>query len=264
MNRQQILDTYDEDYVRTYDERFIENDHYRRKNDFELGVLARLLEGGGRWLDVACPTGYYLSRFPGVPRAGLALSPAVAESARRANPDAMFVEDGDFTRERPEWRGQWDLVTCLWYSYGLVESVAEVDRLIASFAGWVSDGGACFVPLCDPEYLGRVKVPHVNPDAGFPPGRLLITGVTWSWEEPSGKAHRNMVAPPVEHMVGLFERWFRDVEVVAYPPFRRGGRRRRKGLIGRRPVRGSEPAGARAGATGGATTPGPSGAGTAS
>lgn len=236
MNRAQILATYDEDYVRTYDEKFIRNGHYRKKDEFEVGVLGRLLEGGGRWLDAACPTGYYLSRFPGVPRAGLALSPAVAEGVRRDNPDALLVDDRDFTQEFPEWRGQWDLVSCMWYSYGLVESVADVDRLIGNFASWLTPRGACFVPLCDPEYLGRVKVPYVTPDAGFPPGRLLITGVTWTWEEDSGKAHENMVAPPVEHMVAIFERHFRDVELVRYPPFKWWGRRRRKGLIGREPA----------------------------
>ena len=263
MKREQILATYDEEYVRTYDERFIRNEHYRKKDESEVGVLARLLEGGGRWLDVACPTGYYLSRFPGVPRAGLALSPAVAESARRANPDALFVDDRDFTGEFPEWHGQWDVVSCMWYSYGLVESVADVDRLIGNFASWLSPRGACFVPLCDPEYLGRVKTPYVTENAGFPPGRLLITGVTWTWEEDSGKAHQNMVAPPVEHMIAVFESCFREVEVVEFPPFKWWGRRRRKGLVGREPIRPRESAAAPAPGAGG-TTSGASETGTAS
>jgi len=217
------------------------------------------MESGGRWLDVACPTGYYLSRFPGVPRAGLALSPAVTKSAQCANPDALFVRDGDFTMAFPEWRGQWDVVTCMWFSYGLVESVADVERLIGNFASWLSVRGACFVPVCDPEYFGRrVRVPYTDPGAGFPPGKLMITGVTWTWEEDSGKAHHNMVAPPVEHMIALFERHFRNVELVKYPPFKWWSRWRKMGLtgralIGREPIATHEP-GPAAGAPGIAPT----------
>jgi SAM-dependent methyltransferase len=236
MNRRQILAIYDEEYARTYDERYILNEHYRKKSEFETQVLAGLLQDGGEWLDVACGTGYFLSRFPGVRRAGFDISHAMLAVARQANPDALFLEERDFTDDVPEWHGRWDLVSCMWYSYGLVESVSDVERLIRKFASWLSPRGACFVPLCDPEYLGRVKVPYVTPNAGFPPGRLLITGVTWTWEEDSGKAHVNMVAPPVEHMITIFERYFRDVEVVDYPRFRWLGRHRRKGLIGRAPA----------------------------
>jgi ubiquinone/menaquinone biosynthesis C-methylase UbiE len=127
MDRRQVLTTYDEQYARTYDERFILSEHYRSKNEFEVEVLTELLQDGGHWLDVACGTGYFLSRFPGVPRAGLDISPAMLARAREANPDALFFREGDFTEDVPEWHGQWDLVTCMWYAYGMVESLAEVD-----------------------------------------------------------------------------------------------------------------------------------------
>lgn len=235
MHRAQILATYDDEYARTYDERFVSNDHYRRKTEFEISVIGRLLrESGGSWLDVGAATGYYLSRFPGVPRAGLFLSPPVLEVARRANPDALFLEQGDFTEDVPAWHDRWALVTCLWYSYGLVESVERLRLVVRNLASWTAKQGACFVPLCDPELLGPgMKVPHEQRKVGFPPGDVLITGVSWTWVEPSGKRHPDMVAPPIATMVEMFRQHFESVELVDYPRFRWWGRRRRRGLIAR-------------------------------
>jgi hypothetical protein len=159
--------------------------------------------------------------------------------AREANPGALFRE-GDFTEEFPEWNGQWDLVTCMWYSYGLVESVAAVERVLANLAAWTSDSGSCFVPVCDPEQLGRrIRVPYSHRGIAFPPGTVQVTGVTWSWTEPTGERHVNVVAPPLEHLASLLAEHFRSVEIVDYPPrrwwrtrrIRWLERRRKKGLL---------------------------------
>jgi SAM-dependent methyltransferase len=234
VDRAQVLETYDGEYARAYDERYVLNAHYRKKAEFETKVLADLIPDGGEWLDVACGTGYLLSRFPGVRRAGLDLSPEMLARAREANPDALFLEERDFTDEVPEWNGRWDVVSCTWYSYGLVESLKVVERLIANLAAWTSEGGACFVPVFDPANLGRgIRVPYLHQGAGFPPGTILITSVTWSWIEPSGERHDDMVAPTVEHMTAMLERHFESVELVPYPRLKWWGRRRMKALIAR-------------------------------
>lgn len=234
MDRRQVLATYDEAYARSYEEKFILNKHYRSKSEFEITVLKRLLGDGGPWLDVACGTGYFLSRFPGVPRAGLDISPAMLAIARKSNPDALLFREGDFTDEFPEWDGAWSVVTCLWYSYGLVESIAAVRAVVSNLARWTADEGVCFVPVFEPANLGRgVKVPYLLRQAGFPPETLVITGVTWSWIEASGKRHDDMVAPQMDYMVGFFSEYFDTVEVVTYPPFKPWRRRRRRAIIAR-------------------------------
>jgi SAM-dependent methyltransferase len=226
MKRQEVVDIYDAAYATTYDERFLLNDCQVR-SDHELEIVRQLLLQGGPWLDVACGTGYVLSRFPGVQRAGLDLAPAMLKLASQANPDALFLREGDFMDEVPEWCGQWALVTCMWYAYCLVESIAEVERLVKNLARWTSDRGACFVPLCDPALLAPgVHVPYSTTQRSHG-GTLLITGVVWTWVEESGKQHHNMVTPQIEHMVAMFKEHFDVVDVVQYPLYK----------VGRNPLR---------------------------
>jgi SAM-dependent methyltransferase len=232
VDKAQVLKTYDGEYARAYESRYVLSDHYRKKAGFEAGVLADLIPDGGQWLDVACGTGYLLSRFPGVRRAGIDISPDMLALARQANPDVLFLEERDFTDEVPEWTGRWDVVSCTWYSYGLVESLRAVERLIANLAAWTSERGSCFVPVFDPANLGRgIRVPYLHRNAGFPPGTILITSVTWTWIENSGQRHDDMVAPTVEHMTAILERYFESVQLVPYPKLKRWGRRRMKALI---------------------------------
>jgi len=234
MNIPQVLATYDEEYARTYDAKFILHPHYKQKTDFEIETLRRLLAKRGCWLDVACGTGYFLSQFPGVPRAGLDLSPAMLAIARQANPDALFLREGNFGDDVAEWEGRWALVTCMWYSYGYASSMTALRGLIRNLARWTSDDGACFVPICDPENLGRrIRLPYRHPNTGFPPETLLITGVTWTWSESSGKHHPDMVAPQVDAMVAMFAEHFDVVELVPYPRFKWWSPRRRKALLAR-------------------------------
>jgi len=235
MDIRQVIDTYDEEYAKFYNQKFILNERSREAVEFELKTIGRLLDGGGEWLDVACGTGYYLSRFPGVPRAGLDISPAMLDLARQANPDAVFMELGDFRHPYPEWKGRWALVTCTWYSYCLVESMAEVERLIENLASWTSNRGTCFLPMCDPERLTEgVRLPYLTPEAAIYGGKLLITGVIWTWIEESGKQHRNILAPHVDHMVELFREHFDSVEVINYVlSGRPSTESERKGIVAR-------------------------------
>jgi SAM-dependent methyltransferase len=231
MKRQQALDTYDEVYASKYDDKFLLSDECRVGSDHEIEIVKQLLVPGGQWLDVACGTGYLLSHFPGVPRAGLDLAPAMLKLARQANPDALFFREGDFLQAVPEWCDQWALVTCMWYAYCLVESMTEVERVIANLAHWTSDEGVCFVPLCDPALLATdVHIPYATAQR-FYGGNLKITGVIWTYVDESGVRHDNMVAPQVEHMVAMFGEYFSEVKVVEYPLYKPGRSPLRKAIV---------------------------------
>jgi trans-aconitate methyltransferase len=148
MKRNEVLDTYDEEYAATYNERFLLNKR-QVVSDHEIEIVKQLLVPGGRWLDVGCGTGYVLSRFPDVPRAGFDLAPAMLDLARKENPDALFIKEGDFLDDVPEWHGQWALVTCMWYAYCLVETMADVERVIKNLAHWTS--APCVILLYSPK-----------------------------------------------------------------------------------------------------------------
>jgi len=234
MDVEQLLRVYDEPYARSYDARFIDNAHYRAKTQFEIETLRSLLATHQPWLDVACGTGYFLSRFPDVARAGLDLSPAMIEVARGANPERATFRQGSFCEAIPEWEGRYGLVSCMWYSYGYASSPSALRTVVRNLACWTSDGGACFVPICDPENLGRgIRVPYRHRMSGYPPAPLYLTSVTWTWAEPDGRLHPDMVAPPVDAMVDLFGEHFGSVEVVRYPAFHWWTRRCRKALVAR-------------------------------
>jgi len=145
MNREEVERLYDARYARSYSERFLLSDITRPDAEFEITVLRRLLAAGASWLDVACGTGHFLSKFPQAARAGLDVSPDMLEIARKANPGVTFHQ-GDFRDDIPEWCDRWGLVSCMWYAYGLVDSLREIRTVMGNLAAWTSPDGTCFVP----------------------------------------------------------------------------------------------------------------------
>ncbi|MCT7958963.1 phytanoyl-CoA dioxygenase family protein [Laspinema palackyanum] len=224
MDQNDVLKIYDRNYAQNYNQRFLLNDLSKIDADFEQETIAQLLDEIGDnplWLDVACGTGYFLSRFPDVERAGLDISPAMLEAARQANPNIPLVR-GDYRDRRPQWEGKWDLVSSMWWAYGYVESLAELEQLVANFADWISDRGICFLPVCEPELIGtgKLKLPYTYTNAdqlGGYGGSIQFEGVIWTWiDERTGNRHENMIAPQLEYMVSLFEKYFDRVEVIEY------------------------------------------------
>ena len=235
MERPEVLDLYDEAYAADYDARFLLADWPKVGADFEASVLRGVLEEGDRWLDVACGTGYFLSLFPGVARAGCDLSPAMVAQAKKANSDALFVREADYRDDVAEWHGAWDLITCMWTAYNYVESMREFETLIGNLVRWVADGGSLFIPVMDLEDLRHVVVPYED-EPGVWAGRIALTSVTWTWDEPGNdKVHTHLIAPHIGHFVRLLESSFARVEVLRYPLYDNGGPSRKAVLCtGRR------------------------------
>jgi SAM-dependent methyltransferase len=215
MRRRDVRRVYDRLYADDYNERFREGAPYRGATEFELCLLKDLLRRKRNWLDVGCGTGYMLSQFPRIVRAGLDVAPAMLDVARREKPGAEFFL-GDFLTDRLEWHGRWDLVSCMWLAYSYVETVRDVIRLIRNLSVWTSPGGACFVPMFDLESLCGREVLFQR-SLGRRDGTLQIEAVVWSSHEPDGRQHDQLIAPHREVFVREFQRYFRRVEVVEYP-----------------------------------------------
>jgi SAM-dependent methyltransferase len=215
MNRDEILRLYDDGYAAAYDDHFLLAPSLRSDTEAEVRILEHLLGPGVSWLDVACGTGYFLRHFPRVERAGIDLSPAMLRLARERNP-GIPLREHDFRLPIPEWNDRWGLVSCMWYAYGLVDTIRDMLRLIENMWSWTASHGSCFVPLADPRLITGVNLPYRAPTTS--PGRVMITGIQWSYVEDGGrKVHSHLLAPNVEFMVEQFERYFQEVEVVRYP-----------------------------------------------
>lgn len=239
MDQEDIQALYDEGYVAGYDERFLLGPAWARLGaEFEEELIGELLGEAearpSRWLDVACGTGWFLSRFPEVERAGLDLSPAMVAQAQAANP-AITIREGSFLDPHPDWVSSWDLVSCMWFAYGYVDTVDEVEAVIANLARWTRPGGTCFVPVGDLRDLtGGIDVPFRNDETWTFGGPLLVVATVWSWTDTTAdKQHRRLVAPHLDQLALWFEEWFEAVEVVHYPPLHPGWGGRRA-LVGRR------------------------------
>ncbi len=233
MDADAIRRLYDREYAAAYDASYLLGDNFRECTEYELSLIEGFLRSARSWLDVACGTGYFLSRFAGVERCGLDLSPAMLAQVRQANPGVTFVE-GDYRVDRPEWHDCWDLVSCMWYAYCYAGSVSEIETVVRNLAAWTAPDGVCFLPVCDPDVLCKTRIPY-RPAADSSDGRLEVTAVVWNWiDEPSGKRHAGLVAPHVDCLVALFELLFRDVHLHTYPAFRSDCLESRKAIIARR------------------------------
>lgn len=216
MKTDDIVRLYDDAYAAKYEQEFLLDPLARSDTEAELALLRGFLEGGASWLDVACGTGFFLRHFPQVERAGLDLSPAMLRLAAAGNP-GIPLRRHDFREPIAEWENRWGLVSCMWYAYGFVDTIAELERLAANLWAWTAPDGRCFVPLADPRLITGVNLPYQAPTHNA--GKVIITGILWSYvEDHVGKAHAHLLAPAVEFMTALFEGYFAQVEIVRYPP----------------------------------------------
>ena len=223
MKKEDLWGIYDKSYADDYNERYLLNPFSKTSSVTELSVLKQQINKDTKWLDLGCGTGYFLNQFPGIQRAGLDISPKMLETAKEANPDALFFKEGDFRIENPEWNNMWSLITCMWGAYCYVDSVREVEKVVSNIINWTKTGGSIFLPVVDIEDVRpntRIEYEHYFKDVYG--GTIAITSVTWSWLEDNGKFHEHLVSPPAEHFIRLMEPYFDHIEVVRYPPYMLG------------------------------------------
>lgn len=222
MDKESLLKIYDKEYADRYNDTFLLNPFAKGSSDFELDQLKQLLTPESKWLDVGCGTGYFLSQFPGIKRAGLDISSDMLNAAKKVNDDVLFLKQGDFRNEIPEFNNQWSLVSCMWNPYSYVDSMPEFEKMMSNIIDWTETGGSVFIPVVDLEDLRpNTLVPYAEDTAVFG-GEILLTSYTWTWIEHSGKTHVNMVAPHAEHFIRLLEPYFETVELLRYPPYQDG------------------------------------------
>lgn len=221
MEKEKVWDIYNEEYAANYNDTFLLEPYSKVSADQEVKIIKELINADTKWLDIACGTGYFLSQFPGVQRAGYDLSPAMLNEAQKVNPDALFFKQGDFRIDVPEWHNQWTLTSCMWGAYAYVDSLAEVETLVANMIKWTAPGGTVLIPTVDLEDLRLVNIPYEVPNPVYG-GSVFVNSCVWTWvEEDTSKVHVQ-IGPQADHFVKLFQPYFETVEIVYYPPFQDG------------------------------------------
>lgn len=224
MQPDDVRELYDQHTAKTYNERW-HGSPWGNDTLHLAEAIGRRVHPEVRWLDVGCGTGHFLSRFPGIERGGTDLSPSMLAEARAANPDAAFFEEWDFRKERPEWRDGFTLVTCTGEPWSYVDTISEIEQVVANLADWTAPGGVCLLAVQDPQDLTGMQLPaYVQAEPGMP-GEIYLKAVVWSLVDRShehlpevgAKWHHDMVWPLLEYWITMFGKHFRTVIVETLP-----------------------------------------------
>lgn len=224
MRPDDVRTLYDEDTARTYNERW-HGAPWGNDTQHLAEAIGRRVHPGIRWLDVGCGTGHFLSRFPGIDRAGTDLSPSMLGEARSASPDASFFEEWDFRNDNPEWHDGFTLVTCTGEPWSYVETIEETEQVVSNLARWTAHGGTCLLAIQDPLDLTGMHLPYYIPTEPGMPGEITVKALVWSLTDRSHdhipeigtKRHHNMVWPLLEHWVATFGQHFLTIIIETLP-----------------------------------------------
>jgi SAM-dependent methyltransferase len=217
--REEIRDLYGSSYASGYEESWTESDLWLPEAGHNLKTIGDLLDRLGddaRWLDAGCGTGYFMSKFPQVTRAGFDLSPAMLEKAREANPEALFLREHDLCTDVPEWHDAWDLVTCTGQPWSYLATMAEIESCVDNLAAYTATDGICMLVAGDLADLNGCRIDY---DFSFDhpaPGTTAITGAIWSHFE-AHATHRDMIWPSLDVWVRWFAKHFGHIEIVHWP-----------------------------------------------
>lgn len=213
MDSIQVQQLYDSAYAASYNEKFIDSPIHRANMQAAKEDLGRHMRG--RWLDLACGTGHFLSQFPEIERHGLDLSADMLQHARAKNPGVSFTH-GSFIDAHPEWDEQWGTISCMWYAYGLLSSLSEVRQLLENCARWLQPEGVVFLPYANPRLIGGANFPDL---IDYPQGRIQVDGIIWSFIEENGaKVHEHQVAPSLDWINRNTEGLFKSMELITLSP----------------------------------------------
>ena len=208
--------TYGPMYAQRYEDTWQNADVWAPEAVHHVTTLGELLVGVDRWLDVGCGTGYFLSQFPGVARAGIDLSPAMLERARANNPDALFFREGDISVDVPEWHDEWDLVTSTGQAWGYLATMAEIAQVARNMAGWTAPGGTLMLQAPDLMDLTGLRIPYHFAPERPPANTNVITAAVWTCYE-EDVIHQNLIWPSLDQWVQWLAPHFEAIDLFRWP-----------------------------------------------
>jgi SAM-dependent methyltransferase len=206
---------YDRDYARKYNAAWLENDLFKVEVQHHVETLRTLIRPRMTWLDCGCGTGYFLSHFKGVDRAGFDLSETMLEVARESNPDAQFFERHDIRLPKPEWNGRWDLVSCTGQPWCYLDRIDEVAQVVKNLYDWTARGGTCFITPQDVQDVFGIRVGY---DFAIEQAANHMNAVIWTCVESGDNIkHTCMIYPNFDQWIRWFTLYFSELEIGKWP-----------------------------------------------
>lgn len=214
--RQQVRELYDATHADRYEQTWQLSDVWSRESVHYVRSIGEHLHEGSRWLDVGCGTGYFLSRFPDVERAGIDLSPAMLARARANNPGDVELREGDIAVDIEEWHGQWDLVTSTGQAWGYLSSMEEIEQAARNMAAWTREGGVLLVQPADLTDLTGHRLDYDFSGEPPAPNTTIVTGAIWTYYE-EDDVHWNQIWPSLDQWVNWLAHDFEKIEIANWP-----------------------------------------------
>lgn len=216
MDVQNYRKPYDKAYAEKYNEIWIENELWAPEAKHHIDTLRELITPEVKWLDAGCGTGYFLSQFPGIKRAGFDLSDSMLDQAKKANPDALFFQQANLVNEVSEWNNQWDLVSCTGQPWTYLPTIAEIEVVVKNISGYVNENGKCLLPFFDLTDFSHNELAIFNRESEIPDEMPYINGVIWNVRD-NGVDHKNMILPNMDQWIRWFSRYFTKIEILRWP-----------------------------------------------
>ncbi|MCB9185948.1 MAG: class I SAM-dependent methyltransferase [Flavobacteriales bacterium] len=219
-NNKYHIPPYSEEYADRYDGLWPENPDYEKETRFHIETINSLITPNGQWLDVGCGTGYFLSQFKGVKRAGIDISEPMLNKARTSNSDAMFFKTHDICESNVDWNDKWDLVTCTGQPWSYLNHIELIKQTVENLYTWTrKESGVCMLTPIDVLDMFNLKPEYWYSNSHFQKNvPTAINAIIWSLHEiDSGSKHDHLIYPNFDQWIRWFSLYFNTIEVTHWP-----------------------------------------------
>lgn len=213
MNNKKFVEPYNDDYAKMYNHIWPQNPIHKDEANSHIETIKSLLTLNTRWLDAGCGTGYFLSHFSEISRAGFDLSETMIEIAKNANPGALFLDTHDLSKPNSEWNNNWDLVTCTGQPWAYLGSLELIEKSVENLWSWVSSGGKLFLTPLDIQDLFGVEVKYHFTEEEAQSVNSLMNAVISTYNESNEVGHLNLIYPNLDQWVRWLGKFFGKIEI---------------------------------------------------
>ena len=208
---------YDDRYAAIYRELYIDHPQWRDKNACNVDIVRSLVSRQSSWLDTFCGQAWHFSQVREAPRqTGVDASAAQLRAARRANPDATFVEADVLACDAGELGRGFDLVTCFWGSLSYLDGAEAIGAFLRRAAAWTAPGGSLYLELITPATLEAFNQSGFAAETGSRTAVGAVDGEgAWAWSYEDAGGRHELCSPPLGFFRERLAPWFEGVELRA-------------------------------------------------